>query len=685
MMRNGGECGRLLVFVLTVLTVGAIPSVAELSGVPAPSSELPEAQSAAAPGIPEVMMYEGYLTNAEGEPQPDGLYDFRFSLYEKETGGVPVWTEEHAGVEVIGGVVQVQLGGGTTPVALDLPFDVQYYLGIQLGNDPEMVPRLRLMTTAYAFRAGVAEEVPDLSITAEKLAPLSVTDESIESVSWEKVTGVPEDALDGEPKDNGTPPTPSSVWHTGGNRRTNPERDYVGTSDLTDLIIATDGEERIRVAGDGSNIEILADTLAAKYVLSRVAPGEGAFFLADPRHGLRRTGNDDVHLYTTGGNLLLEGGNVGIGTTAPTAKLHVTSSGYGGQSDINSYPMRLDTGGQGMAIKVDQSLGTLFLCADHNYVSFWDSDGMRGRIEAQCNLDLVTHPRYIYFTLVDYLQLSWASIELIGAISDVRVCAGLGVVTCPPSIPVVAAKSAALALQAARAIGTQVFMYSKMGVAYRSAAGDYAEWLERVDPGEAIEPGDVVGVFGGKVTKGTKGAHQIMVASHAPIVLGNSPPEEREHLYSKIAFMGQVPVKMTGPVNEGDYVIPSGLNDGTAVAVPQELMTFAEYSKIIGRAWGSSVGDYPAMVTVAIGLNQADMAASLGRQQGAVESLRADLTEKENDVLELRAEVSELKEQVRGLDALQQELAAVRDALGVPGVTVPAADATIPETTDGSW
>ncbi|MCK4511093.1 hypothetical protein KAW64_05100, partial [bacterium] len=401
----------------------------------------------------------------------------------------------------------------------------------------------------------------------------------------------------------------------------------------------------------------------------------------------KRTGNDDVRLYTTGGNLLLEGGNVGIGTSDPTAQLHVVASGSGGQGDINSYPIRLDTHGQGVAINVEQSLGTLFTCSDKNYVSFWDSDGMRGRIEAQCNLDLASSPRYIYFTLVDYLQLSWAGIELIGAIADVRVCAGFGVVTCPPSIPVVASKVAAVALQATRAIGTQVFMYSYMGVAYRSSAGDYAEYLERLDPDEIIEPGDVVGVFGGKVTKATRGAHQVMVASHAPIVLGNSPPEEQEHLYSKIAFMGQVPVKVMGPVTEGDYIIPSGLDDGTSVAVSPELMTFAEYSKIVGRAWGASESDYTALVTVAVGLNQGDVAEAIWKRQGTVDALRSDLAARAADVLELQVELAELQERVGDLDAMEQELAAIRAALAgpveiAPAVSVPGADGA---TSDNSW
>jgi hypothetical protein len=215
-----------------------------------------------------MMMYEGYITDDSGQPLSDGPYDFRFSLYESPEGGAPVWAEEHLGVEVVDGVVQVRLGEGTPPAPLDIPFDAQYYLGVQLGDDSEMVPRLQLMTTAYAFRARVADEVPDGSITSEKLTPLSVTDGHITSVSWEKITDVPE--IPGAPPRGGGP-VPANVWHTRGNRNTDPERNYVGTAEVVDLILATNGEERLRIAGDGSSITIKADTLAAKYILSRAA------------------------------------------------------------------------------------------------------------------------------------------------------------------------------------------------------------------------------------------------------------------------------------------------------------------------------------------------------------------------------------------------------------------------------
>jgi hypothetical protein len=599
-------------------------------------------------GVPSVMLYEGYLTDADGAPVLNGTYDFTFSLYEASTGGDPVWTEEHLGVFVESGVVRVRLGDGTVPHPLDVPFDRQYYLGIRLGSDPEMTPRLELASTAYSFRARFAGAVPDSSITTEKLAPLSVTDDKIVSVSWSKISDVP-DVPQGGGQGGKGPSVPAVVWHTRGNRNTDSEKDYVGTADLMDLIFGTDGVERMRIAGDGSEIEVLVDTLKARYVTSRVSPDEGAFFLADPRHGLKRSGGHDVRLYTTGGNILLEGGNVGIGTTTPTAALHVRSTATGNDGDINSYPIRLDTGGQGIAIKVT---GDSDVDADNNYVSFWDDGGMRGRIEGQDAIDLVSDPEYIYFTAIDVLELVMATATLVGASSGFTVCAGFGVVTCPPQPSEIAAAAANLALQAARTIGTQAFLWDQLGVGYQSSSGDYAEWLERIDPDEVIDPGDVVGVFGGRITKSTEGAQQVLVVSRSPIVLGNMPAEGREQLYEKVAFMGQVPVKVVGRVSEGDYVIPSGLGDGTGVAVPPRLMTADEYAKVVGRAWSGSDSSLPKPVTVAVGLNQGDVAAIVREQEAAFGAVR-----------DMQAEMAELRARVERLNGLDYEVAALRAAL----------------------
>ncbi len=147
-----------------------------------------------------------------------------------------------------------------------------------------------------------------------------------------------------------------------------------------------------------------------------------------------------------------------------------------------------------------------------------------------------------------------------------------------------------------------------LGIAFESGAGDYAEWLPRLDPSETLRFGDVVGVNGGKVSKKFSQAERFMVVSASPIVLGNMPDnQEGMEGSEKIAFMGQVPVKVRGVVHIGDYLLPSGEGDGLAIAVAPENMKARDFKRIVGVAWEASDGkEVFKLVNSAIGLNQND-------------------------------------------------------------------------------
>ena len=148
--------------------------------------------------------------------------------------------------------------------------------------------------------------------------------------------------------------------------------------------------------------------------------------------------------------------------------------------------------------------------------------------------------------------------------------------------------------------------YNHLGVEYASGHGDYAEWLERVDPKEIISAGDIVGVKGGKVSKNIKGAEQILAVSHNPIVLGNAPTKEKEPYGNKIAFTGQVPVKVLGPVSMGDYIIAKGDIEGYGIAVNPVNITTDDLKLAVGRSWETNLNDGPKMVNTLIGVDNGD-------------------------------------------------------------------------------
>ena len=142
-------------------------------------------------------------------------------------------------------------------------------------------------------------------------------------------------------------------------------------------------------------------------------------------------------------------------------------------------------------------------------------------------------------------------------------------------------------------------------VQYQSGGSDYAELLERLDHSETINPGEVVGVFGGKISKRTEGADWVMAISDQAVVLGNAIYDGSEANYEIVSFIGQVPVYVRGTVAMGDYIVASGLNDGTAIAVSPQNITPEQANRIIGRAWESKTSETPARVNTVVGLSAA--------------------------------------------------------------------------------
>jgi hypothetical protein len=116
---------------------------------------LAAAQTAAA-DVPHQMHYQGHLTDSGGSPL-DTTISMTFAIYnDSSTGSLVLWTETQTSVEVSGGLFNVLLGS-VTPIP-DTVFDSDWtWLGIQIGSDPEIIPRTKLVTVPYAFRVGTVD------------------------------------------------------------------------------------------------------------------------------------------------------------------------------------------------------------------------------------------------------------------------------------------------------------------------------------------------------------------------------------------------------------------------------------------------------------------------------------------------------------------------------------------------
>ncbi|MCC7149903.1 MAG: hypothetical protein IT216_11855 [Saprospiraceae bacterium] len=334
--------------------------------------------------------------------------------------------------------------------------------------------------------------------------------------------------------------------------------------------------------------------------------------------------------------------NVNINGTTTTKAINangqVTIKAALGKSegDYSKYPLRVEGSGQGIAIKVTD--GTVN--NTNNFITFFDGGGNAvGAIEGETFDEKKNTPEYIFEQTMLVAEEAKAIANQVLALIPI-VVAGFGA-SAGPCGPCIAMAAADLVLATANLIAFNVFAGQDIGVTYSSGSADYAEWLERIQPGERLLAGDIVGVYNGKITKYTKDAQQLFVISTKPAVLGNTPESGKEVYYDKVAFMGQIPVKVRGLVMPGDYILPSGSNDGCGIAVSPDRLTPSQYKDIVGIAWSSaSASNGISMVNMAIGLNSNDM-ARLGEQQ----ERRISELESKFSALEARMAVLEGKSQ----------------------------------------
>jgi hypothetical protein len=185
-------------------------------------------------------------------------------------------------------------------------------------------------------------------------------------------------------------------------------------------------------------------------------------------------------------------------------------------------------------------------------------------------------------------------------------------------------------------VSEMVGAYNSIGVEYTSGHGDYAEWLERADPKEEISYGDIVAVKAGRITKNLAGAEQIMAVSKNPIVLGNMPDKSRIASGNNIAFMGQIPVKVMGPVRAGDYIVAKSEVSGYGIAVHPKDMTIEDFKLSVGRSWDTNEKTGPKMVNTVVGVHNNDFLNIVGSLQQRADNLqhRADNSEQRLKTIE---------------------------------------------------
>jgi hypothetical protein len=101
--------------------------------------------------IPQVLGYQGRITDNSGVPVADGTYAMRFRIYDDETAGTLLWDSNDDTVAVAAGAFSVMLGESPHPT-LGLAFDEDYWLLVTFDGE-DQTPRKRLGSVGYAYMA----------------------------------------------------------------------------------------------------------------------------------------------------------------------------------------------------------------------------------------------------------------------------------------------------------------------------------------------------------------------------------------------------------------------------------------------------------------------------------------------------------------------------------------------------
>ena len=109
--------------------------------------------------VPQTLTQQGRLLNTDGTPVA-GPVRLIFNLYDSSSSTTPLWTETQSNVmlDSSSGAFSVQLGS-VTPFPSGLWNGVALYLGVTVGNDPEMTPREQITSVPYALLADNANSL----------------------------------------------------------------------------------------------------------------------------------------------------------------------------------------------------------------------------------------------------------------------------------------------------------------------------------------------------------------------------------------------------------------------------------------------------------------------------------------------------------------------------------------------
>ena len=122
---------------------------------------------------PTLLAFEGRITDSGGNPLTQLQVPVEFRLYNDPGSPSAAYTDIQT-LDIVDGLVSAVIGGKNVPAIQQLvESDPTLFLGVTVGTDSEMLPRLALGSSAFALRATSAAEAED--VTDQDIHPNSVT------------------------------------------------------------------------------------------------------------------------------------------------------------------------------------------------------------------------------------------------------------------------------------------------------------------------------------------------------------------------------------------------------------------------------------------------------------------------------------------------------------------------------
>ena len=252
MYRKAAPFIALMVLILAIAAGGSVFALSRGSTGPAPSpSNAPTSK---------LMSFQGVLTDSNGA-RVNGQVQATFRVYSTETGGTPVW-EETQTVSSQDGLVNVLLGS-VTPLDAAKFSGGDRWLGVKVGADPEMSPRLPMASVPSAFVADTA----------------SAADTAAQAANADRLDGIDstEFALAGQ-----TQPDTSvdfgqalAAFHSLFTSTTVDSTGDVGRH--TSIAVGTDGKSIVSYAGGGLKVVHCSDTACSSATSTLLDPGAGSY------------------------------------------------------------------------------------------------------------------------------------------------------------------------------------------------------------------------------------------------------------------------------------------------------------------------------------------------------------------------------------------------------------------------